>query len=362
MEERGAAAARGGGRRTVTQMLVVGIIASALGIALGIAIDWFPEQGSTQADDIDTLWDVLVIASVPFFVLVSVVVLFAVRDFRVRPGEEHLDGPPIHGSTRLEVIWTTIPAVILVGLCTYAWIVLTDIEEAPAQGPERQVIVTGEQFTWTFEYREGGKTFKTSQLYVPQGESVQFKVRSKDVIHDFWVPDWRMKIDAVPGITTDFRVTPTLMGRHEIVCAELCGIGHAFMRQTATVVTPDDFRAWVAKQTAPKGSGAAAGGDGENQPAEVDGKTLFTEGNTAGATACGACHALSDAGTTATTGPDLDAVLKGKSVEEIKRDIVDPGAEVANGFAPGIMPSNYDELLSEQEVDGLATYLSEVTK
>src|SRR4051794_13411594 len=120
------------GQRTVIEMVVVGVIASVIGIAIGLAIDWFPVQASTQAKQIDTLWDVLIIASVPFFVLVCVVVLFSVKEFRMRPGQEPLDGPPIHGNPRLEVIWTTIPAVLLVGLCSYAYIVLRDIEKTPA--------------------------------------------------------------------------------------------------------------------------------------------------------------------------------------------------------------------------------------
>src|SRR4051794_23354048 len=138
-------------------MLVVGVVATALGIALGLAINWFPPADSTQADKIDTLWDVLVIVSVPVFVLVAVVVIFAIIDFRMRPGEESLDGPPIHGNTRLEVIWTAIPALLILGLCTYAYVVLTKIEEAPASGVarERKIVVTGQQFTWSFAYDEG---------------------------------------------------------------------------------------------------------------------------------------------------------------------------------------------------------------
>ena len=369
MEERGTAVTRGGGRRTVMQMLVVGVVASAIGIAIGIWIDWFPMQGATQADKIDTLWDVLVIVSVPIFVLVTVVVLFAVRDFRVRPGEENLEGPPVHGSTRLEVIWTALPAILLVALCTYSYVVLVDIEEAPAdEAAERVVTVVGEQFTWTFEYQEGGKRFKTTQLYVPEGESVKFNVRSKDVIHDFWVPDWRMKIDAVPGITTKFRVTPTATGRHEIVCAELCGIGHAFMRQTAHVVSPEDFTAWVEKQTtAREGAGGVGeeGGEGEGPAganAQTVGKGVFLEGNTAGATACGACHTLSDAGTSASTGPDLDKVLAGADEEAIRESIVEPNAAITEGFGEGIMPPNYEDLLSPEELEALVSYLAEVTK
>src|SRR5919206_3545 len=133
-------------------MVVVSIIASAVGIALGLIINWFPKAASTQADEIDTLWDVLLIASVPVFVLVTVVIAFSVLNFRMRPGEEGLDGPPIHGNTRLEVVWTAIPAILIVGLVTYAYVVLRDIEQAPAAGRERVVQVFGEQFAWTFEY------------------------------------------------------------------------------------------------------------------------------------------------------------------------------------------------------------------
>ena len=114
----------------VVQMVVVGVIASALGIAAGLAIEWFPEAASTQAGPIDHLYDVLIWTSVPVFVLVTTIVGFSVIKFRMRPGEENLDGPPIHGNTRLEVIWTAIPAIMLVVLCAYAWIVLVDIEEA----------------------------------------------------------------------------------------------------------------------------------------------------------------------------------------------------------------------------------------
>src|SRR6266536_324848 len=251
-------------KRTVQQMVVVGIIASAIGIAIGLSIHWFPPADSTQADKIDTLWDVLVIATVPVFVLVSVIVGFSVLTVRMHPGEEQLDGPPIHGNTRLEVIWTALPAILIVGLVTYAYVVLHDIEKAPAAGnPERHVAVTGQQFAWTFAYNEGGKKFTTAQLYLPAGESVKFDVRSKDVIHDFWVPDFRMKIDAVPGITTHYRVTPKspqAIGDHAIVCAELCGLGHAFMRSTVHVLSKPNYDKWVAKMTAAKpaaGGGAA---------------------------------------------------------------------------------------------------------
>src|SRR5688500_14722025 len=125
-------------------MLVIGAIASAGGIAGALAIDWFPKVGSTQAEDIDTLFDVLLIVSVPIFVLVQAIVLFSVWKFRMRPGEELKDGPPIHGNTALEVWWTAIPAILLVGLCSYAYVVLHDIEDAAADAT-LNVRVVGEQ-------------------------------------------------------------------------------------------------------------------------------------------------------------------------------------------------------------------------
>jgi cytochrome c oxidase subunit 2 len=339
-------------RIPVLQMVVVGVIASALGIAAGLAINWFPTAASTQAGAIDHLYHVLIWASVPVFVLVTVIVLFSVWKFRMRPGEEQLDGPPIHGNTRLEVIWTAIPAIVLVALCSYAWIVLNQIEAAKPN--EMRINVTGQQFAWTFEYPQpGGKPVKSSQLYLAQNQPVRFFVKALDVIHDFWVPAFRMKIDAVPGLETNYRITADRLGTYPVVCAELCGLGHSVMRSSAHVVTPADFKAWMAKQKAPAG-GAAGGG------AKPDGKKLFTDGNGAAAP-CAGCHTLADAGTNGTTGPNLDKVLKGKDAAFIRESILKPDAVIAPGFQGGIMPKNYGDTLSPDELDALVSYLSRVS-
>src|SRR3954452_25194490 len=356
------AAERRAPKRTAMQMIVVGVVASVLGVIAGLLIDWFPPAASTQADQIDTLWDVLLIASVPVFVLVTTVIGFSILNFRMRPGEEGLDGPPIHGNTRLEVIWTAIPAILIVGLVVYAYVVLRDIEKTPARAAgqrERVVKVFGDQFGWTFLYTEGGRQFRSAQLYLPANESVKFEVQSKDVTHDFWVPDFRMKIDAVPGITTSYRVTPksSALGNHQIVCAELCGLGHAFMRQTAHVMTRPQFAAWVQKQTQPQGGGGGGGGGG--QAAAPDAKALFTNGkDSTGATPCGACHTLAAASTSGTTGPDLDQVLKGKDAAFIQESIEKPDAEIAKGYGKGIMPPNYASTLSSAERPALVKYLA----
>jgi cytochrome c oxidase subunit 2 len=349
-------------RVPVLQMVVVGVIASAIGIAVGLAIDWFPTQASTQAKSIDTLWDLLIWSSVPVFVLVTVIVLFSVWKFHMRPGEENLDGPPIHGNTRLEVVWTAIPAIVLVALCSWAYVVLTDIEEAQAN--EMRIDVTGQQFAWTYSYPQtGGKPISSTVLYLPLDRPVRFNVKARDVLHDFWVPAFRMKIDAVPGISTRYRITPNRLGTYPVVCAELCGLGHATMRSTAKVVTPEQFDAWIAKQKAPASAGAGtstAGGGGSTAAApKIDAKTLFAEGNGT-ATACGACHTLADAGTSGASGPDLGKVLSGKDVNFIRESILKPDEEIADGFQPGIMPHNYGDTLSQDELDALVTYLGKV--
>jgi len=244
----GESADRGGPVRWPV-LIAIGLLSSVVGIAVGLLIDWFPVQASGQAKPIDTLWDVLVIASVPMFVLVQTVVLYSVYKWRMRPGEEELDGPPIHGNTKLEIIWTALPAILLVSLVGYAYVVLTDIEDARANS--MKVRVVGEQFAWTYYYPSpdgGDKEVAASQLYLPVGRQVEFDIQSKDVIHDFWIPAFRMKVDAVPGVTTGYRADPERIGDYPVVCAELCGLGHSTMRSTVHVLDPAEFDRWFRTQ------------------------------------------------------------------------------------------------------------------
>jgi cytochrome c oxidase subunit II len=243
-------------RRSLIGTAIAAVIATAIGIWLSYVIDWFPVQASTQAHNTDTLYHVMVIASIPIFVLVVTVILYCAWKFRMKPGEELKDGPPIHGNTRLEILWTTIPAVLLAGLVSYSFVVLHKNEEKPG-GPEIQVNVIGQQFAWRYEYPSsltGGAPLQSTKLYVPDNESVYFNIRSVDVIHAFWVPAFRLQIDAVPGITTHWRATPDRLGSYPVVCNLLCGVGHSLMRSTIHVVRPAVFQAWLKSQTA-----AAAG-------------------------------------------------------------------------------------------------------
>ena len=247
-------------RRSLTLTFVAALLAVAIGIALSYAIHWFPVQASEQARNTDTLYHVLVIASIPIFVLVVTVVLYCVWHFRLKPGEELKDGPPIHGNTRLEVFWTALPAVLLLGLVGYSFVVLHDNEARPAR--EIRIGVTAQQFEWSYQYPPsvtGGAPLNTYQLYIPKGESVKFELHSKDVIHAFWIPAFRVQEDVVPGITTNWRVTPTRLGTYPVVCNLLCGLGHSLMRSRVHVVAPAQFQTWIKSQQA-AGTGAAATG------------------------------------------------------------------------------------------------------
>lgn len=228
-------------------MVVIVVIASAIGIALGLWINWFPTDASIQASNVSTFYDVMLIFSVPIFALVATVVLYSVWKFRMKPGQELQDGPPIHGNTRLEVIWTAIPAFLILGLCTYAFTVLHSNEKSR---PGTMVVnVTTRQFAFEFSYPQaGGQQIVSAELYLPDNRPVLFKLRSLDVIHSFFVPQFSEKIDAVPGITTTLRVTPTRIGTYPAECTELCGAGHSLMRSTVHVLTPAAFQAWLSAQ------------------------------------------------------------------------------------------------------------------
>ena len=242
----------------VVRMLVIGAVASAAGIAIGLSINWFPTAAATQAGPIDTFFDIMIFLSVPVFVLVTTIVLFAVIRFRVRPGEEDLHGPPVHGNTRVEIVWTAIPAIVLSLLCVYAATVLSDIDAAKAD--QLKITTYAQQFAWSYEYTgTDGKKFMTDQMFVPcrpttakqdegapcDGRQLSLDIKAVDVIHSFWIPEMRMKQDAVPGITTHTKINPNRIGTYPVVCAELCGVGHSAMRSTIHVVTPAQYTAWL---------------------------------------------------------------------------------------------------------------------
>lgn len=387
-------------KHPILQMFVIGVIATAIGIAVALSIPWFPSQASSQSHKVDTLYDVLLIVSVPIFVLVETVVLFSVWKFRMRPGEEDKDGPPIHGNTLLEIVWTAAPAALIVSLCTYAYVVLRQDEKSK---PNAQTVnVIGEQFTWVFAYPRGnGKAVVSPDLYLGKDQPVVFNIHSRDVIHAFWVPEFREQLDAVPGITGTLRVTPSRLGNYQVVCAELCGNGHALMRAPVHVVTQAQFQSWLGKQplqpepsdafVSTSGAAAKTGGSvpstavpaGGGPPAAqqgrgaagatsstAQGKAIFT-----GTGTCGTCHTLSAAGTSGTIGPNLDMRLRadcklpasikvrGATLKQcITTAITKPYAFLPSGYQAGVMPATFSKQLSQSQIQALVNFLASVAK
>ncbi len=382
-------------------MLVIGVIAAAIGIVVALVIPWFPAHGSRQAGNIRTLYDVLLIASVPMFVLVLTVVGYSVWKFRMRPGDEHKDGPPIHGNTRLEVVWTAIPAIVIVALCGYAYSILRSNEDS--QKGEMTVNVTERQFAFEFSYaRSDGQTVVSPALYLAKGQPAVFKLRSLDVIHSFFVPEFSQKLDAVPGITTTLRVTPTRLGNYPAECTELCGAGHALMRAAVHVVTPQAFQTWMSSQkpgtpppigtTPPNaalagepgaGAGAPTGGTSEGANGATSGSRGRSSGSGGGSGAtiaagkavftgpsgCSGCHTLAAAGATGTTGPNLgtaivgDAKKRGLPLDKfIFESITKPNAYLSPGFQANIMPSSFGQSLTPSQLQALVTFIASATK
>jgi cytochrome c oxidase subunit 2 len=226
------------------QVISLTIAITAVGTVVVLNVPWLPEQASDEASPTDTLYDLLAVASVFVFALVVSILFVSVMRFRRRFGDE-ADGEPIHGHTGLEVVWTAIPAIIMTVAAIASGVVLADIEEA--KPGTRTINVTGEQFAWTFAYRDE-RIRRAGELHLVKGTPYLFRVRAKDVIHSFWVPEFRLKKDAVPGMTTTVRIEPTREGTYSVVCAELCGLGHPTMRARVVVESQSAFDRWAAEQ------------------------------------------------------------------------------------------------------------------
>jgi cytochrome c oxidase subunit 2 len=221
-------------------------VTAALTVVISVVmlqVEWNGQQASTAAPKIDTLLDVMIVLSAFVFSLVMVMLFYALWKFKAKPGDES-DGEPIHGNTRLEIAWTVIPTVIVLFGAAYSWVVLDDIEAK--EKDSLRVDVFSQQYAWSFGYPGKGNVWSEGELHVPVDRQIEFKMHALDVIHSFWVPEWRIKKDAVPGITTTATVTPDRPGTYQLVCTELCGFGHAAMRAKVVVEPPAEFRKWVA--------------------------------------------------------------------------------------------------------------------
>jgi cytochrome c oxidase subunit II len=231
-------------RKGIVQLVAIGIVI-AIGVTLvAVLFQWLPTSASEEFDRIQDIYWFATVMSIVIFALVSAVVVYSVWKWRVPPDDD-AEGPPIHGHTGLEIVWTAVPAILVIALGIVSAFVLS--ENGEARDDALQVKAIGQQFAWKFEYPEHGE-FSSGELVLPVGRQAHFTMEAVDVLHSFWVPNFGQKMDAVPGIETEILVTPDRMGDFAVVCTELCGLGHATMRAKARVVSQDDFDAWIEEQ------------------------------------------------------------------------------------------------------------------
>jgi cytochrome c oxidase subunit 2 len=332
----------------VTRLVLLGIVLGVIFSFLLIQLPWMPVRASTQATRTDQLIEAITYVSGAIFGLVMVVMGYSIWKFRRRGPDDMRDGIPLHGHTGLELFWTAIPVLIVTIFGIAAGIDLSRNESVAHAGtPTRVVLATGSRYAWSFKYvTDGG--FTSSTLYLPVNTGAKIETTATDVIHGFFVDEWRVKADAVPGLINRTFVTPDRLGTYRVLCSALCGPGHASMStvNVAKVVSAADYQKWVAQQKK----------QANTQPA---GEAVFN-----GTSGCAGCHALTKAGAKGTVGPNLDdisadAKSAGMSLSDFVREsIVDPNKYIAKGFPANVMPGTFGKSLSKKDLDALVAYIS----
>jgi cytochrome c oxidase subunit 2 len=326
--------------------LVVGILVIVTAVLTYLGLDaagLMPVQASAQAVSIDWLWNWQLMAISFLFSLIVVPMVYSLIVFRRKKGETG-DGEHIEGNTPLEIAWTVVPLLIVLVL---AYMGAYSLGETRRIDPRAPVVeVKARQFAWTFEYPEYG--IVSNELHIPVDKQVLLKMESADVIHSFWVPEFRVKQDVVPGRVTEYRITPTLIGDYKVRCAELCGSSHAYMESPVIVDSQSDYTAWISAQ-------AAIAAEAAKTP-EGQGQRLTVQNG------CIGCHSLDGSKMAGPTWFGLygsEVLLEGGATviaddAFIVESILNPKAKEVKGFAPTVMPA-YP--LSDEDIANIIAYL-----
>ncbi len=323
-------------------MVLIGILVGIGSAVFARVVPWLPERASEEATAIDRVFWFTTFICLAIFALVAAVSVYTAVKFRAGPDDPE-DGRPIHGHTGLEIVWRAVPAILVTAIAVVSAVALGRNDDGGARPMRVEVIA--QQFAWSFKYPNG---VISPTLRLPVDRDVVLRLTAKDVIHSFWVPEFRMKQDAVPGVETRTVITPTKVGTYDVICTELCGLGHATMRARARVLSAEDYEAW---RTEEQGSGETGGGGGGDGEGEASGEAVFNEAG------CAGCHALEAAGSTAEVGPELDTFLADADEDAIRRAIVAPNEDIAEGYQPNVMPQDYEQRLSDEDLDALVQYL-----
>lgn len=296
-----------------------------------------PEQASTIARSVDHLHFFITAVTLFFTSVIFLVIFYFMIKYRRRSPDERPSA--IEGSLPLEILWTAIPTVIVAIIFVWSSSLYFQNSEPPPGSTE--IFVTGRQWMWKVEHPEGQR--EINELHVPLGRPVKLTMTSEDVIHDFFVPAFRVKKDVLPGRYTTLWFEPTKLGTFHLFCAQYCGAFHAGMIGSVIVMEPDAFESWL-----------AGGVQGESM--EAAGQKTFQQSG------CGTCHLADGTG----PGPTLLGVYgqpvhlnNGQTVTAddayIRESIVLPRAKIVQGYAP-IMPS-FQGQLTEEQMNNLIAYI-----
>jgi cytochrome c oxidase subunit II len=324
--------------------VIVGILVVVMAVLTYVgleAVKLMPVEASLQSISIDWLWNWELVAISFLFALIIVPMAYSMLVFRRKKGDT-TDAEHIEGNTTLEITWTVIPLFVVLA---FAYMGAYSLGETRRVDPNAIVInVKGQQFTWTFEYPGTGIISK--ELHLPVDQQVVLQMESTDVLHSFWVPEFRVKQDVVPGRVTEYRITPILVGSYKVRCAELCGASHAYMESPVIVDTQAGYNSWLAEQQALVAASQTPEGLGQ----------LLTVKN-----GCTGCHSIDGAKMTGPTwfglyGAKVD-LADGTAVTAddayLKESILNPNAKVVAGFNSGLMPAF---ALSDADIANLIAY------
>jgi cytochrome c oxidase subunit 2 len=330
--------------------VIVGILVLVMTVLTVLGLNnagLMPVQASAQAISIDWMWDWEVVVMSFLFALIVVPMAYSMIVFRRRKGDT-TDAEHFEGNTNLEIAWTALPFVLVVIFAYMGAYSLGDISRVE---PTAMVIkVRAQQFSWTFEYPEYGGIV-SEELHLPVGQPVVLKMESRDVIHSFWVPEFRVKQDVVPGRVIDYRITPTLIGNYKVRCAELCGASHYNMERAVIVSNQLNFDLWVQEQQAVLAA--------QLQTPEGVGQLLAVRNG------CTSCHSTDGPRMTGPTWFNLYGSVvpldDGSTVIAddafIHESIVDPNAKIVAGFqSPSQMPS-FESVLSDEDIANIIAYI-----
>jgi cytochrome c oxidase subunit 2 len=301
--------------------------------------DLLPAAHSTIAPQYDTLYNFLWWMSVVLFILIVGAAMYFAYRYRRRAGDEHKLSSPTFHSTSLEVFWSFGPLLVCLGL--FHWGVKQYMDERVAPAGALEVRVTGQKWNWMFEYANG----KTSDdLHVPVGRPVKLVMSSKDVIHDFSIPAYRIKQDVVPGRYTMLWFEPTHVGTEQVFCAEYCGLSHSNMLANIVAEPQDVFDKWINEDP-----------DKTLPLAEVGQKVWSAQ--------CKSCHSTDGSAIVGPTWKGLygrsEQMANGQTITAddnyIRESILNPGAKIVKGYQ-NLMPA-FQGSLKERQVDGLIEYM-----